>query len=114
MFSKFIGAAIVCLVMFAALACRSSIPAPTLAQPTVPTPQATAPVESTVPSTGKVTGTVSYRERIALTPNAVLEVKLLDVSRAYVPAVALGEQVVENSGQVSIAFEIEYNPSNID
>ena len=37
MFSKFIGAAIVWLVMFAALACRSSIPAPTLTQPTVPT-----------------------------------------------------------------------------
>lgn len=56
--------------------------------------------------TGKVTGTVSYRERIALTPNAVLEVKLLDVSRADASTVAIGEQVIESTEQVLIAFEI--------
>lgn len=65
-------------------------------------------------SVATVTGTITYRERIALTPNAVVEVKLLDVSRADAPSVTIGEQIIENPGQVPIAFEIEYDPSDID
>ena len=66
------------------------------------------------PATATVTGTITYRERIALTPNAVVEVKLLDVSRADAPAITVGEQIIENPGQVPIAFEIEYDPADID
>ena len=66
------------------------------------------------PLTATVTGTITYRERIALTPDAVVEVKLLDVSRADAPAITIGEQIIENPGQVPIAFEIEYNPTDID
>ena len=66
------------------------------------------------PAMATVTGTITYRERIALTPNAVVEVKLLDVSRADAPAITVGEQIIENPGQVPIAFEIEYDPADID
>ena len=66
------------------------------------------------PSVATVTGTITYRERIALTPNAVVEVKLLDISRADAPAKIIGEQIIENPGQVPVAFEIEYNPADID
>jgi len=60
-----------------------------------------------------VSGTVNYRERIALTPDVVLEVELVDVSRADAPAEVLGRQVIESPGQVPISFSIEYDPADI-
>ena len=75
---------------------------------------AAAPTEPTAPTTATVTGTVTYRERIALTPDAVVEARLIDISRADAPAVTIGQQVIENAGQVPIAFEIEYDPADID
>ena len=66
------------------------------------------------PSVAMVTGTITYRERIALSPEAVIEVKLLDVSRADAPAITIGEQIIENPGQVPVSFEIEYTPADID
>jgi len=63
----------------------------------------------------QVTGTVTYQQRIALTPNAVIEVKLLDVSRADAPAVTIAEQTIMPAGhQVPIAFSLEYDPGRID
>ena len=44
----------------------------------------------------------------------MVEVKLIDVSRADAPAVTIGEQIIEGPGQVPIAFEIEYDPAEID
>ena len=41
-------------------------------------------------------------------------VKLIDISRADAPAITIGEQIIENPGQVPIAFEIEYDPTDID
>ena len=61
-----------------------------------------------------VSGTVTYLQRIALPPNAVVEVKLVDVSRQDVPATVLGEQIITNPGQVPIPFEIAYDPASID
>lgn len=62
----------------------------------------------------KVSGTVTYRERMALPPDAVLQVRLEDVSRADAPATVLGEQTIQLAGrQVPIPFEIEYDPSKI-
>ena len=71
-------------------------------------------VVNQAPSVETVTGTITYRERIALTPNAVVEVKLVDVSRADALAITIGEQIIENPGQVPVTFEIEYNPADID
>jgi uncharacterized lipoprotein YbaY len=64
--------------------------------------------------TASVSGSVAYRERIALSSGAVIEIKLIDVSRADAPAITLGEQIIEDPGQVPVAFEIEYDPDDID
>jgi uncharacterized lipoprotein YbaY/heat shock protein HslJ len=68
----------------------------------------------TEPATGTVTGSVSYRERMALPPNAVLEVQLQDVSLADAPARVIATQRIENPGQVPIAFSLAYDPTAID
>lgn len=67
------------------------------------------------PAKASVTGTVTYRQRSALAPNAVIEVKLLDVSRADAPALTIAEQVIKPAGQqVPIGFALSYDPSRID
>ena len=58
-------------------------------------------------------GEVTYRERIALPPNAELSVQLADVSLADAPAAVIGEQKVSPAGQVPIPFEIRFDPSVI-
>ena len=65
-------------------------------------------------TTATVTGTVTYRERIALTPGAVVEVRLLDVSLADAPAKLIAEQTITSEHQVPIAFELTYDPADID
>ena len=65
-------------------------------------------------SSGTVSGTVSYRERIALPPDAVAEVMLLDVSRQDVAATTIAEQVIDPAGQVPIAYELVYDTAAID
>jgi len=68
-----------------------------------------------VTETVSVTGTVTYRQRVALTPGAVVEVKLLDVSRADAPSVTIAEQVIKPAGrQVPIEFELRYDPRRIE
>ena len=63
----------------------------------------------------KVTGTVTSLQRMALPPDAVVHVKLLDVSLQDVPARLLGEQIITNPNhQVPIPFEIEYDPAALD
>ncbi|MDA1257667.1 MAG: YbaY family lipoprotein, partial [Chloroflexi bacterium] len=100
------------LLLAAAVACGSepetAAPADTGRvgiQPTATPEEVTKPV---------VTGTVTYRERIALSPDAVVTVKLLDVSRADAPAITLSEQIIDNPGQVPVAFELPYDPTEID
>jgi uncharacterized lipoprotein YbaY len=62
-----------------------------------------------------VTGTVTYLPRIAMPPSAVLEVSLVDVSRADAPAIVLASQsTVFGDRQVPIPFELVYNPNQID
>ena len=61
-----------------------------------------------------VTGTVSYRERIALTPEAVVEVQLLDVSLADASAKLIARQTIKPKRQVPIPFELVYDPADID
>jgi putative lipoprotein len=66
-------------------------------------------------SVTKVAGTVTYRERIALPPTAVIKVQLVDVSRADAPAIVLGEQVTQAAGrQVPFSFEIPFDPAKIE
>ncbi len=62
----------------------------------------------------KVTGTVTYRERMALPPDAVIEVTLADVSLADAPAKTLGKQMMKANGkQAPFPFSISYEPKTI-
>lgn len=64
--------------------------------------------------TATVTGNVTYRQRIALPPNAVVKVRLQDVSRADARAILLDEQAIPTNGkQVPIPFTLNYNPQQI-
>ncbi|MCI0390454.1 MAG: YbaY family lipoprotein [Acidobacteria bacterium] len=61
-----------------------------------------------------VTGAVTYRPRIALPPQAVLRVELLDVSRADAPATVITQQTIETKGkQVPIPFSLSFDPGQI-
>jgi putative lipoprotein len=61
-----------------------------------------------------VEGTASYRERIALRPGAVLEVELLDISRADAPADRLASIRIKAAGRVPIPFTLHYDPAMIE
>ena len=65
-------------------------------------------------ATASVTGTVTYRERIALSPGAVVTVQLRDTSLMDVASELIAEQVITNPGQVPIAFEVRYNEDDIN
>lgn len=60
-----------------------------------------------------VTGSVGYRERIALPPGAVLEVALMDVSRADAAAVRMASQRFAMTG-VPTDFTLAYDPALIE
>ena len=124
-----LGTLVLTLIILTVVACGEPAATPTATEvpsATEPAPQPTMPPEpadGTEPpptaepsdrAVAKVTGTLRYRERIALTPDAVVEVKLIDVSRADAPAITVEEHIIENPGQVPIAFEIEYDPAEID
>ena len=65
-------------------------------------------------ATSSVSGTVSYRERLALTPDSGVVVELRDVSYADAPSQLIASQTISNPGQVPINFRIEYNRGDID
>jgi uncharacterized lipoprotein YbaY len=66
-------------------------------------------------ASGQVSGTITYRQRIALPDNAIVEVRLQEVSRLDAPAVTIAEQIIATEGrQVPFAFTLDYDPSEID
>ena len=75
---------------------------------------ATTTVASGKSANASVSGTVTYRERLALTPGARLEVELRDTSLQDAAAPLVAEQVIENPGQVPIKFKVEYNKDDIN
>jgi copper homeostasis protein (lipoprotein) len=60
-----------------------------------------------------VTGTATYRERIALPPDAVFEATLEDVSRMDAPAAIIGRARLEKPGQPPFKFAIQYDPARV-
>ncbi|BCM18514.1 YbaY family lipoprotein [Mesorhizobium sp. J8] len=60
-----------------------------------------------------VAGEVTYRERIALPPDAVLVVELADVSLADAPATVIAKRRIAPTGQVPIKFDIGFDPKAI-
>ncbi|MCU0759563.1 MAG: META domain-containing protein [Steroidobacteraceae bacterium] len=65
------------------------------------------------PAVGLVGGTATYRERVGLSPQAVFEAVLEDVSRADAPAIVLGRTRIDSPGQVPIRFAIAYDPAQV-
>ena len=64
---------------------------------------------------GRLTGTVTYRERIRLRPDAVVSVRLEDISLADAPSKRLAEQTIEVAGRsVPIPYELVYDAASID
>jgi len=66
------------------------------------------------PDAAKVTGTATYKERIALPPNAVFEATLEDISNADAKSEVLGRARIEGPGNPPIAFQIAYDPARIE
>jgi putative lipoprotein len=63
----------------------------------------------------QVTGAVTYLERIALPPDAVVLVRIENISRADVAAEIISEQEIPTEGkQVPIPFELPYDPEAIN
>ncbi len=79
------------------IACASSQPVP---EPTVnpPAPQAQSAME--------VTGSVSYRERIALSPEAVLQVEVVEAGAQAGTESIVAQQTYPNPGQVPLRFSV--------
>ena len=77
---------------------------------------ASEPAQSAnVSTTGsaEVKGVASYRERMALPPDATFEVTLEDVSRADAPAQVIGRALIDPAGQPPFRFTIQYDPSQL-
>ncbi|MFV0277829.1 MAG: YbaY family lipoprotein [Parahaliea sp.] len=60
-----------------------------------------------------IEGSVSYRERLRLPPDALVEVELQDISRADAPASILATVIGPASSAPPYAYRIEYDSANI-
>lgn len=81
---------------------------------TVP-PEEIATVPAAPNAQVTLTGTATYRERIALPPDARLTVRISDVSRMDAPAPVIAETEIATEGrQVPIPFSLIYDRTRID
>jgi putative lipoprotein len=105
-------------------ACAGPKPPGPAPAPEAPTPAPSPPVVPTIvpapppppavpPPSAFLTGTVSYRQRLALTPQAEVQVELRDVSAQDAGSVLIAKQVIATPGQVPIPFSLEYDPTKI-
>ena len=94
-----------CIVLLTASACQNS---------SSPEPGSGPAPRKGAPPNGFVTGTVTYRERIALSPGATLEVQLRDVSLQDASSILIAEQVIPNPGQVPVKFRVKYKRADLD
>ncbi|MGE5414878.1 MAG: YbaY family lipoprotein [Syntrophomonadaceae bacterium] len=111
--------AAVALLALPLAACTGSRPTPAPAPEAAP-PPAVSPVP--VPTaaaeprreTATLSGTIVYRQRSALTPEAVVQVELREAPPPGGEAVVVARRVIERPGQVPIAFSLSYDPAAID
>jgi|GEM_PF-895332 len=93
--------------------CAACAPAPESTNVTADDTTPTVATTSDIPAP-QITGTVSYRERMALTSSAQLNIQLQDISLADVAATILAEKTIGNIGQVPVNFTLEYDPEMIE
>jgi len=80
-----------------------------------PTGDQTLQIDDSLEAGDRLDGRITYRPRMALPPNAVLEIALEDVSRADAPAVTLASQtLVLGERQVPVPFQLMYDSEQID
>lgn len=66
------------------------------------------------PIGAKITGTVTYEQRMALAPEAVIDVTFSDATKLNTAPIQLGHQSAPSAGkQVPIPFEIVYDGRQI-
>lgn len=87
-------------------------PAPTTQTPTAQNPTAQNPTAQTVEAV--VSGTITYRQKIALPPDAVVRIEIIDASERVRDFVVVAEQTIKNPGAVPIKFQINCPPDRID
>ncbi len=64
---------------------------------------------------GVVDGSITYRQRIALPPNALILFQLQDVSLADAPATVIAEdKITLGDRQVPVNFTLKFDPAQID
>jgi putative lipoprotein len=90
------------------------VPTPALPTPVAPSTTPPSAPPGTGAETATVTGMVTYRERMALTPEAVIQVDLRDLSNPDTEAPPLARQIIEKPGQVPVAFALSYALASID
>lgn len=61
-----------------------------------------------------IRGTITYRERITLTPGAMVTVQIRDTSHADASAQLVAEQVIKDPGQIPIEFRVPFSRGDID
>lgn len=62
----------------------------------------------------QISGTINYQGALFLTPDAVVEVKLLDISRQDVMATEIASVKIQDPGQTPVSFTLAYYPDLID
>lgn len=66
------------------------------------------------PARTAITGAVSYRERIAVPPDAVCFVELHEVDFAGRPLRLMNKQVIRMNGASTVRFDLDYDARSID
>jgi putative lipoprotein len=54
-----------------------------------------------------------YRERIALTPAAVVQVEVVELTKEGSPGTVIGQQTIQSPGQVPIPFTVAITPQQL-
>jgi putative lipoprotein len=61
----------------------------------------------------QVTGSVIYRERIGLTPAAVVQVEVVELTQEGSPGTVIAQQTIQSPSQVPIPFTVAINPQRV-
>ena len=101
-----------CTFVFSVAACAFSLSTACSGGQPAQTESKPATADQSAPD-AQVTGTLRYRERSLLKPDSVVEIWLLDTSRADVAATEIAYQKIANPGPPPIPFGLDYDPAKI-
>lgn len=73
----------------------------------------TTPSAKGVKPLATVSGMVTFHQPVTLSPDALVTVQLVDVSRQDVASMVLAEQLITSAGTFPIPFSLSYDPDAI-